>query len=345
MSMRPTQQRLIKPTRGFFSSLRISFTLSLILTHGIQSSHSPPASAEVIDRIVALVNDSVITLSELQELTLPLEMRLQSIPNPLKREQLLREQTQLALEQLIGQRLLLQVAQEQGVTVRDEQIEAHLQGIMRQQGWGEREFKEYLEAQGMTRDAVKSQSRDFLLQQAVTQRNLASKLSMSEIELKDEYRIFLSEAKARTQVEGAHLFLQVAPGSTPAQEAAIKQRAQELLVRVQSGERFADLVREFGEGSSASRGGDLGVISRGGGLPRELEEAFLSMKEGEFTGPIRSPFGYHILNATKVIAAELPSLDEVKPRLEMRLRQQKYQKALKIWIEELKSSAFIERRL
>jgi peptidyl-prolyl cis-trans isomerase D len=69
------------------------------------------------------------------------------------------------------------------------------------------------------------------------------------------------------------------------------------------------------------------------------------MKEGDLAGPIRSPFGYHILRATRVIAAELPALNEVKPQLEMRLRQQKYQKALKVWIEELKSSAFIERRL
>ena len=327
------------------TSIAMSLMLSSMLSLSVMFSQLQPSSAEVIDRIVALVNDSVITLSELQELTLPLEMRLQSVPNPLQRAQLLREQTQLALEQLIGQRLLLQVAQEQGVTVKDEQVEAHLQGIMKQQGWGESEFNQYLKAQGMTRDAVKAQSRDLLVQQTVTQRNLANKLSISEIELKDEYRIFLSEAKARTQVEGAHLFLQVAPGSSPAEEASIKQRTQELLVRARSGEQFASLVREFGEGSSASRGGDLGVISRGGGLPRELEEAFLGMKEGDLAGPIRSPFGYHILRATRVIAAQLPALNEVKPQLEMRLRQQKYQEALKVWIEELKSSAFIERRL
>ena len=317
------------------------WTLSL----GVESHRPQIASAEVIDRIVALVNDNVITLSELQELTLPLEMRLQSVPDPLKRAQLLREQTQLALEQLIGQRLILQVAQEQGVTVQDQQVEAHLQTIMRQQGWSEADFKQYLEAQGITRDAVKAQSRDFLLQQMVTQRNLANKLSVSEIELKDAYRSFLSEAKARTQVEGAHLFLKVSPGSTSAREASIKQRAQELLIRARRGEDFADLVREFGEGSSASQGGDLGVITRGGGLPRELEDAFLRMKEGELNGPVRSPFGYHILRATRVIAAPSPTLDEVKPKLEMRLRQQKYQKALKVWLEELKNSAFIERRL
>ena len=92
------------------------------------------AQAEEVDRIVALVNDSVITLSELEELTVPMMMRLQTIADPVKRSEILAEQTQAALEQLIGQELLGQTANEQGVTVSDAQVEAQLSGILNQQG-------------------------------------------------------------------------------------------------------------------------------------------------------------------------------------------------------------------
>ena len=231
------------------------------------------AQAEEVDRIVALVNDSVITLSELEELTVPMMMRLQTISDPVKRSEILTEQTQAALEQLIGQELLVQIANEQGVTVSDEQVEAHLSGILNQQGWGEAELQQYLIAQGMTREALKAQSKKFLVQQSVAQRNLASKLSVTEVELKDAYQSSLSEAKAKLKVEGAHIFLKVVSGSTAAEEAAIKQRASELLQRAKSGEKFSQLAQEFSEGAGAKNGGDLGVVSRGGGLPSELENA------------------------------------------------------------------------
>ena len=315
--------------------------MSLCLTVGL--THL--GRAETVDRIVALVNDSVITLSELEELTIPLQMRMQTIADPVKRSEILAEQTRQALEQLIGQVLLVQIAEEQGVTVSDEQVEAHLSNILQQQGWGEAQLQQYLNAQGMTRHALKEQSKKFLVQQTVAQRNLASKLSVTEVELRDVYQSSLNEAKSNVKLEGAHIFLKVPSGSTAAAEAAIKQRAIELLQRARSGEPFAALAKEFSEGAGADRGGDLGVISRGGGLPGELEEAFFKLKEGELGGPVRSPFGYHVLYASKVSAQQPPSFEDSRPRLEAQLRQTKYQKALKNWIEDMKKSAFIERRL
>lgn len=326
-----------------FSKLAPHILRSLLL---VILCFSPRLSdAEVVDRVVALVNSSVITLSELEELTLPLQMRIQTIADPIKRSELLREQTQAALEQLIGQELLVQIAEEQGLQVSEEQVEAHLANILQQQGWGEAELQQYLRAQGMTRDALKEQSKKFLVQQMVAQRNLAGKLAITEVELRDAYQSSIAEARSNVQVEGAHIFLKVPSGSSSAAEAAVKQRAQELLLRARAGESFSELAKEFSEGAGADRGGDLGVITRGGGLPGELEDAFIGLKQGELAGPVRSPFGYHILLAKKVSAQQAPSFEESKPRLEAQLRQNKYQSALQTWIEEMKESAFIERRL
>jgi peptidyl-prolyl cis-trans isomerase SurA len=302
-------------------------------------------SAKVIDRVVAVVNDEVVTLSELQELTLPFQMRLQSVADPLKRSELMREQELQALDQLISQRLIVQVAREQGVKVSDEQVEGHLQSVMRQQGWGEAELAQYLAAQGMTREQLKKQSYDFLLQQSVTQRNLAAKVQVSESDLEGAYRDYLTEAKAEARVEGAHIILPVPAGSDAAAEAATKQLAQELLTRAQNGESFEELAREHSKGPGASDGGDLGVITRGGGLPKSLEDAFFKLKEGEVSGPIRSPFGYHVIKVTRLATQAPPSLEAVRPQLEAQLRQSRFQEALQAWIEKLKTSAFIERKL
>lgn len=326
-------------------SQRWAFVVVLMSAALSISASTSVARAEVVDRIVALVNDRVITLNELKRLTLPLEMRLQSIPNPFQRSKVLREQTQIALDQLIGALLLKEIAQEQGIKISDEQVEAEVQAMLKAQRWGEAQFQGYLREQGMTREDFYSQYRDMLIQREVAKRNLPNKFSASEIELQSEYRSLKSEAKTQAQVEGAHLFLQVPSGSTPAREAAIQQRARELFSRAQTGEDFTGLVREFGEGANAKRGGGLGLITRGGGLPKELEDAFLTMSEGEIKGPVRSPFGYHILKVTQLTVKPLPSFEAIKPQLKEQLRQRKYQKALNAWIEELKGSAFIERRL
>ena len=307
------------------------------------------AAAKVIDRVVAVVNDEIITLSELEELILPLRMRLQSIADPLKRDELLKEQRQQALEQLIGQRLLLQTARQQGVMVPDEQVEGHLQSVMQQQGWGEDELRAYLAAQGMTREALKEQSREFLMQQLVTQRNLAGKMSVSEGDIESAYRDFLTEAKGEERVEGAHLLLPVPAGSSAAEEAATQQRARELLLRARAGERLDELLSSLRtqeeSGGGRAQGGDLGVITRGGGLPAELEEAFFGLKEGEVGGPVRTAFGYHLAFITRRAAQTPPPLEEVRAQLEGRLRQDRFQEGLKEWLERLKTSAFIERRL
>ena len=324
---------------------QVTLTIALYLGFATSALMSSAVHAKVVDRVVAVVNDDVITLSELQELIIPLQMRLQSIADPLKRAELLREQTQQALDQLIGQRLLVQVAQEQGVTVSDEQVEGHLQSVMRQQGWGEAELTQYLSAQGMTRDDLKAQSHDFLMQQHVTQRNLAGKMQVTDSDLKSAYQDLLTERKAEARVEGAHIILPVASGTDAAGEAATKQLANELLSRAQKGEAFGDLARQYSKGSGASNGGDLGVITRGSGLPQELEEAFFTLKQGEVAGPIRTAFGYHVIKVTRIEAQAPPSFEELRPQLEGRLRQERFQSALKEWLEKLKAGAFIERKL
>jgi len=342
MSTPAPLRTLIGSARRRLAQTALHLSAVTLLSAGVTLS---PLAAKVIDRVVAVVNDDVITLSELQELIIPLQMRLQSIADPLKRAELMREQTQQALDQLIGQRLLAQVAREQGVKVADEQVEAHLQGVMRQQGWGEAELTQYLSAQGMSRADLMEQSRDFLMQQYVTQRNLASKLQVTDSDLKSAYQDLLTETKGEARVEGAHIILPVAAGADAADEAAAQQQARELLKRASSGEDFTALAQRYSAGPGASTGGDLGVITRGGGLPRELEDAFLKLGAGELAGPIRTAFGYHVIKVTRVATQAPPSFEQLRPQLEGQLRQQRFQSALKEWLEKLKQGAFIEKKL
>ena len=184
-----------------------------------------------------------------------------------------------------------------------------------------------------------------LLKQQLTRQQLASRLQVSDQDVEQGYRDYLSRVRSQVQVEGAHLVLLVPPGATPAQEASVRQRATELLVRIRGGEDFSAVTRSEGEGAGAGGDGYLGFITRGGGLPRALEDAFLELDEGEVGGPVRSPFGYHIVRAIKLHQVTAKSLEEMRPQLQQELRQGRFVKAFSEWVEELKQRAFIEEKL
>jgi peptidyl-prolyl cis-trans isomerase SurA len=301
--------------------------------------------AELVDRIVAIVNDEIITFSELQELMVPIRMRLQSMSDPIQRTSILRKQSEQALEQLIGQVLLIQQAEEQGIVINDMQTEMHLKNMMTQQGWGEKELQQYLSAQGITRTELKQQSKKFLLQQAVSQRMLVNKTKFSEAELQSAYQDYLTEIGSQVEVVGSHLFLAVPPGSDAAAEAAVKQQANALLLRIKQGENFVTLVKKYGQDPQASSGGDLGSIAHNSGLPKVLEDGFFALKTKEVGGPIRTEFGYHIIKANQIKKLSAPSFADIRSQLEMRVKQKKFTQGIQEWIEKLKEASFIERRL
>ena len=337
-------QNITQDLRGRLASA-VGSLLSLALCLGlILSQTASQVEAKVIERVVALVNHDIVTLSELRELIIPIQMQLQSMSDPIKRQQILKEQTRRALEQLIDQKLLIQEAIKEGIEISDDQVDAHLQSVMSQQGWDEVKLEEYLTSQGITLATLKAQSKDFLLQQMISQRTLMSKVKVSESELKSGYRDFLTESASKKKIEGIHLFLSVPAGSDAAGEAAVKQQALELLNRAQSGEPLPDLIRQYSQGPQAKSGGDLGVIARRSGLPTALEEAFFELEDATIGGPVRTPFGYHLIQVTKRSQSAPPSFEQIRPQLEGSLRQKKFQSALKDWIDKLKKNAFIERR-
>lgn len=342
LSIRPLSALSVKLTVFILSVTLTVFMLSLTLTRYTSPQH---ASAEIVDRIVAIVGDEVITLSELLVATRPAEMTIRSTSNITQRDRKVREHREAMLEQLIGKSLLLQLAEEQGIEVTEAEVEATLQKRQISRGWSAEELERQLAREGLSVEMIKQQIREVLLQRRVVQVQMQGKLAVTDLELKDRYHEFVSRARGQKRVKGSHLLLPVPPGSTAAQEAAIKQRARELRERALRGEDFSTLVRKFGRGASASSGGDLGLISRGGGIPKELEDAFLALDAGQFSEPVRSAFGYHILWVREVLSASVPQFKDIKTQLHQELYEQKYQRALDEWILELKGQVFIERRL
>jgi peptidyl-prolyl cis-trans isomerase D len=133
------------------------------------------------------------------------------------------------------------------------------------------------------------------------------------------------EQPARTRV--SHILVKVPMVGGSAAEDQAKARAESALTRVRGGADFAQVAREMSEdASTASRGGDLGLIGQGELVP-EVDKAIQGLKPGEVAGPLRSPFGYHVLKVFEVVPATRKELKEIAPTLRATLAAEGQMKA------------------
>lgn len=303
-----------------------------------------PASAKIIDRVVALVNDEVVTQSELEEMSARQLVSLDGIPDPVLRERQRDKIYRKALDELVGNRLVMQEAARLQLNVTGADVDAHLLRVRTEQKWSDEQLRGYLRAQGLSLAEFRKQVREQLLRQKVVRTVVGRRVRISDGDLVEYYKDQMAKMKGDVAVEAAHIVLLVPPNATPVDEAATRQQANELLARTKT-EDFSALATKYSQGPGATNGGSLGTVSRGSGMPEPLVEALLALKEGEVAGPIRTQFGFHIVKSLKRSQAEAPSFEASKQRLRRELTDRRLNGELIKWVDELKKKAFVELRL
>lgn len=305
---------------------------------------APTAGARVIDRVVAVVNDDIITLSELEEAMAPILRQVDSIPDPLTRAQQREKQMRRGLDDLVGMKLVTQEADKRQISISDDEVSGHIEQVKRQQGWSDEQLNLYFTGQGISQADFQDQVRKQLLQRKVIMRVLGDRIRVSEGDVKEYYKTQMTQARTEFELEAAHILLKLPEDPSPVEVAAAKQKATELLARIQAGETFEDLAKQYSDGPSAANGGRLGTFRRGSLAPA-FEEVAFNLPEGEVGGPVRTQFGFHIIKALKRNQLPLPGFEEVRGQVRMELTEKRRMEELKRWIDELKSKAYVELRL
>ena len=298
-------------------------------------------SAEVIDRVVAVVNQEAITLSELLDgLAYHLyESGQQVAPEG---ERALKERV---LGRLVDQRLQLQEAERERVTVDDPEVDEQMTEMMKRSGVSNREeLERAIKAQGLTMDSVRKRVRDQVMIQKVVRRKVSFRISVTEDEIERYY--FENRAKLETGLSfhARHILVAVAAQAPEAEWEAARRKAEEIWSLVRAGRDFPELARKHSDDSSATEGGDLGVMKQGE-LAAEIEAEILRIRPGEAAGPFKSQLGYHIFKLEWKDTLTGEALAQTKQQIRDILFREKYQARLEAWLEELKRRALIEVRL
>lgn len=249
------------------------------------------SSGRAVDRIVAVVNDEVITESELRGRVqqAALQLRRQNIALP-PMEQLRRQ----VLERLIIERAQLQQARETGVRVDDATVNAALGRIAEANNMTLPQLQSRIEADGIPFARFREDIRDEITTTRLREREVDGRIQIPESEVDafmaeqagvsgdaDEYRV-------------AQVLVRVPEGATPAQVEEARKQADDIAARARAGEDFAKLAASYSASPEALQGGDLGWRNAER-LPGLFLDAVKNLKNGEIGAPVRSPNGFHVL--------------------------------------------------
>jgi len=304
----------------------------------------PLIQAEVIDRIVALVNNEVITLSELEEFGSRLFRQLKESTWPAAGEEKLKKARREALEQLIENKLLEQEIRKRKVEVSEREVDAAVAEILKHNRLTENELKMALAKEGITYTSYRRQIRDDLGKMRLINREIKAKIVVHEEDLKKIYQERIKDFTDPVEVKLQQIFLPFPRGATAEEIKNIEEKVAELWRRAHQGEDFAQLARNYSLGPEAKEGGVLGYFKKQELIP-ELEEVAFKLEEGQISEVIRSPHGFHILRLLERKGGTPQPFAEVAPKIREAKLQEEAEKKFQDWLQNLKSKAYIEIRL
>lgn len=252
-----------------------------------------PARAELVmlDRIAAVVDDSVIMTSELEARVADIRRSISAEGRPAPPDDILATQV---LERIIVERIQAEQANRLGIRIDDTSLNEALTGIARQNGFSLEEFAAHLTAEGYQWAAFREQLRSEMAINQLRQRRVSQRIRITDGELDR----FISSEQGRKLFEAefrlGHIMVAIPAGASADQFRTAEQRANDIIRRLQEGADFSAQAAEYSDGQSALEGGDLGWRPAAQ-WPALFADAVVDLQPGELAGPISASNGFHIL--------------------------------------------------
>lgn len=302
------------------------------------------AQAGVADRIVAVVNDEVITLSELNNAFEPYQERFTANYQGRDREKALGETRAALLNRMIDNLLMEQESRKTGITVRSEEVTDAINDMQKQRKVSPDEFQKALQQEGMTLDAYRKDIRDQLVRLKLIRRDIKSKVAVTDEEIGEYYRKHREDYEGKEAVRIKQILLLLPKEENPAAKEKLRADADAIHKRLLNGEPFEMLSAKFSQGPAAAEGGDIGYIERGM-IHSEVEDAAFTLPLNQISGVIESPVGFHIIQVVDRRGAGLKAIENVREEIREKIDREKMEKKFGEWLAELRKKSHIEIKL
>jgi peptidyl-prolyl cis-trans isomerase SurA len=300
---------------------------------------------DVIEEIVARVNNQIITRSEFQHGKDELKKEVQQ-QDPANAERLTAEREKDVLRDLIDQQLLLEKGKDLGITA-DTELVRKLDDMRKEMKLDSmEELEKAAQSQGISFEDYKQNMRNQIITQQVIGKEVGSRLVISKDDIQKFYDEHKGDMAQPEMIRLSEILVSTDPKPNDTRDEAkrlqdAQAKAEDLLAQIRQGARFEEVAKKQSDGSSAAQGGDLGNFQRGT-LAKELEDKTFAMKAGDVSDVIRTKQGYVILKVTMHHMAGVPALSEVENRVQDALYMQRLQPALRDYLKKLREDAYID---
>jgi len=320
--------------------------LLLVLSTVAWADKSPNAGKkEHLERVVAVVNDSIILQSELDARMVPVLQEAQQIADPVERRRRMAKLASQVLDEMVSEELIVQAAEQAKIEVDSGEVQAALDEIKQQNNLDDAGLQQALAQQGYTLQGYKADLRRQLLRLRAVNQLVAPKVQVTEEDIHARYDQMQRRSEAVSAVQLSHILIKLPEHPTEQQLAEAKEKAAQAMDRVKNGEAFAAVAKQVSEDPSTSgNGGELGWFQRGSINP-DWEQIVFSMNKGDMRGPVTGPQGLHVFYVTDIKQSELKGYDQMKDQLQRELRRRELDKQTQTWTEELRKKAYIDIKL
>ena len=294
-------------------------------------------AADVVERVVATVDNEAIFLSDLRTRAAPVLPQVAYAATDTERKARLKELYEELLNYLIDEQLIRQLATSSGVRITDADVSNAIENLRMQNNLTEQQFQQALVQQGLTEAQYRRDLKRQLLRLKVLNERVRSRVNVTEEEVRARYEQRARGEGSAMRFHVSHFVVPVAHGVSAIELAAKRQEAVALRDTL-TPENFEARAQELG-------GGDLGWLSEGD-LPENLEVALVPLNPGDISDPVRGGAGFHIFFLKdRKIGDDFPTYDEMKQELYREMLDDAMIKQEKVFLDEVRRKAVINRML
>ena len=292
---------------------------------------------EVIESIVAIVNDDVITLSQYKNQHEVLYQMIRARFQGEEFQEQYRRAREGLLDTMVTELLLLQEARKRGINV-EEQLKLAIENIKEENNLNsDEELWQVMRQEGMDPEVWKQQMRENIMKQGVIVTEVDRSIVLEDSEIVNYYKLHPEEFTEPPEFKLRAIYV----SSTEKTSGEVENLMREIELKIASGEEFTDLAGTYSEGPERDTQGDLGSFKKGE-LEKTLEQAVEKLKVGETTPWLTVKDGWYLLKLEEKKEERLKLFDEVRREIEEKLFIEKRQKRLGEFIKELKEKSYIK---
>ncbi|MCC6214705.1 MAG: peptidyl-prolyl cis-trans isomerase [Polyangiaceae bacterium] len=311
----------------------------------VTTLQAAPARAAVVERVVAVIGEKAILLSDLRRRARPFLVRIhEELPPGARRAAAVSQLYRALLDRIVEEELQQRAASRARIAVTSREIDEAIARIAAQNRVTVERLVEEARASGMNERAYRDEVRRQVLEAKLLNQRLQGRIRVTEQEVRAAYRSLVAQERRKLGVELSWIVVDAPKRATAAEARAGTRTAASIAEQARRGADFAALARRHSaDAATRSRGGALGRVAPSA-LPAPVERAVRALDVGEVTEPIRLGDRLVVVRVDARDESNLPPLEEAQAELSERVYLEKMTRARKTWLDGLRRRTHVEIR-